>query len=426
MDPESASSMQRLIDSARTLLAHPAFLVVLGCNILLGLASSFVAPFLSMFGTREVHMRPLIFGVFMTVTTLSGVAITTVLARWSDTHWSRRSVLLLGGVCGVLGYIGYAVVRDTLWLTVIGCTLMAVASITFAQLFAHARELLDRSVVPDEETPLYMNIFRLFFALSWTVGPAIASWVMVLYRFTGMFLVAAATFALFTAVVWAFIPAEPPPNALSSARTPLRQVLRRSDVLAYFSGFALVFTATTITMMNLPLFVIETLGGNEHHVGIIYSVAPVFELPFMFYFGVLASKGDTARVIRIGVWISLAYYAVLALVQAPWHIYLLQVLGAAATAVTAGVAITFFQNYLPGQPGTATNLYSSAQRVGSVGGYILFGVLDTSLGHRWVSGICVGLCAITLALFATQARVRPSMILETLPDAGDVPWAPGG
>lgn len=399
---KSAPLMHRLIASVRTLLAHPAFLVLLGCNLLLGLASSFVAPFISMFGTREVHMRPLTFGVFMTVTSLSGVGITTVLARWSDTHLSRRAVLLLGGVCGALGYIGYAVVRDALWLTVIGCTLLAVASITFAQLFAHARELLARSEVPEEETPLYMNIFRLFFALSWTVGPAVASWVMVFYRFTGMFLVAAAMFALFTGVVWAFIPAAPPSAATVVAKAPLRQVLRRGDVLAYFAGFALVFTAATVSMMNLPLFVIDTLGGNEHHVGIIYSVAPVFELPFMFYFGVLASKGDTAPIIRTGVWIALAYYALLALVGAPWQIYLLQILGAAATAVSAGVAITFFQDFLPEQPGTATNLYASAQRVGSMGGYLLFGLLDTTVGHRTVCGACAALCAVTLALFAVQ------------------------
>jgi hypothetical protein len=33
-------------------------------------------------------------------------------------------------------------------------------------------------------------------------------------------------------------------------------------------------------------------------------------------------------------------------------------LDAAVTAVVGGIAITFFQNFLPDQPGTATHLYS--------------------------------------------------------------------
>src|SRR5690606_42055807 len=37
---------------------------------------------------------------------------------------------------------------------------------------------LSRSEVPERDAPFYMNIFRLFFALAWTVGPACAAWTM--------------------------------------------------------------------------------------------------------------------------------------------------------------------------------------------------------------------------------------------------------
>ena len=59
----------------------------------------------------------------MTATSLSGIAISTWLARWSDMRLSRRTVLLLGGVTGALSYVGYAYVRDVVWLTLIGCVL---------------------------------------------------------------------------------------------------------------------------------------------------------------------------------------------------------------------------------------------------------------------------------------------------------------
>jgi SET family sugar efflux transporter-like MFS transporter len=400
--------MQRILVPARKLLTHRGFVVILGCNLLLGLAYSFVAPFMSMFGTLEVGMRPLAFGVFMTLTSFSAVVVSTVLAHWSDRGVSRRTMLLIGSGCGLLGYVGYAFVRDVLWLTVIGATILAVSSITFSQLFAHAREVLGRSDVPEKETPLYMNVFRLIFSLAWTAGPAVASWVMVLYSYRGMFLVAAAMFGLLTLAVWLWVPVSLPTMASRAAHVPLGVALRRPDLLAYFVGFVLIFAATTISMMNLPLLVLQTLGGDTRQVGIVYSLGPVFELPLLFYFGILATRGDHGRVIRIGVVIAVAYYALLMLVRAPWQIYPLQILGAAATAVFAGVAITFFQNYLPGQAGTATNLYASAQRVGSMAGYLLFGVLDTALGHRAVCGACASLCAITLAFFLAMNRRSPA------------------
>lgn len=408
--------MQRILAPARTLLSHRGFLVVLGCNLLLGLAYSFVSPFISMFGTLEVKMNPLSFGVFMTVTSLSAIVVSTVLARWSDTHLSRRRMLLMGSLCGALGYLGYAWVRDVRWLIVIGSTVLAISSITFSQLFAHARELLGTSSVAKQEVPLYMNVFRLFFALAWTVGPAAAAWVMVFFSYRGLFLTAALVFALLLLAVWRFIPDAPPPGAAErAARIPLRESLRRPDLLAYFVGFVLLSGCATMSMMNLPLLVLSSLHGTPHDVGVIYSLAPIFELPLMFYFGLLASRGDQSRIIRLGAIVSIAYYLGLLLVRAPWQIYPLQVLSAAMAAINSGVAITFFQNYLPGQPGTATNLYSNALRFGSTAGYLLFGALAAALGHRGVFAVCALLSTVTLALFLRE-RYRGSRTLA--PAAG--------
>jgi SET family sugar efflux transporter-like MFS transporter len=397
--------MKRLLAPTRVLLRERAFVVVLGCCLLLGLSGSFVSPFLSMFGTLEVKMGPLQFGVFMTITSSSAIVVSTVLARWSDTHLSRRNLLLLGSVGGVLGYIGYALVRDPLWLTIIGSTVLALSAVTFSQVFAYARELLGQANVPANEAPLYMNFFRMSIALAWTVGPALASWVMVLSSYRGMFLVAALLYLAFMAVVARWIPDAPPPGAqAAAARTPLRDSLRRPDLLAYFAGFVVISACTTVGMMNLPLLVLQTLQGTPHDVGIIYSVAPVFELPLMFYFGLLASTGDQTRLIRRGAIIAIAYYALLALVRMPWQVYPVQILGAAMTAINSGVAITFFQNYLPGQPGTATNLYANALRIGSTAGYLLFGALAAGLGYRGVFVVCAVLSAGTLLLFLAQRR----------------------
>lgn len=62
-------------------------------------------------------------------------------------------------------------------------------------------------------------------------------------------------------------------------------------------------------------------------------------------------------------------------------------------AVVSGIAITFFQSYIPNQPGTATNLCSNANRIGSTFGYLCFGSLASGFGYRAVFVVCAGVCA---------------------------------
>ncbi len=398
------------LERCRPLYQNRDFRVILVLNILLGLAYSFVVPFMSLFGTQECHMNSLVFGVFMTLTALSGVLFGSLLAHWSDTRFSRRKILLLGGTAGMLGYIGYAYFR-TFWpLTLVGTLVLGISSITFSQVFALAREQLGKTQIPRAETAFYMNAFRMFFGLAWTVGPAIASWIMVAYSFSGLFLSAAATFLLFTLGVARYIP-EPQEHEIRhrAVNTPsVWPVLKRFDVLAHFTAFVLIFAGSTIGMMNLPLMVLKDLGGTERQVGIVYTVSPIFELPFMLYFGLLAMRMDSAKIIRIGVFIAVIYYLLLTLTHSPGQVYPMQIMWAASIAVTSGVAITYFQNYLPKHAGTATNLYANASRIGSTLGYILFGALAWRIDYRYVFFFCAALMVITLGLMFVPAKVEES------------------
>ncbi len=407
--------MQRVLTPLRTLFRHREFLVVLTGCVVLGLSSSFVSPFLSMFGTIAVGMNPAAFGAFMTVTAVSSILLATWLSHRSDTHHSRRAMLLLGAAGGVLGYVGYAFVRDVTLLILIGSIALGIASITFSQLFAHAREALGRSGVPPAEAPLYMNMFRMFFALAWTVGPAVAAGTLHLYSYRGLFLVAALLQLVFLLLVAAFLPAVPRDARVATQRAvPMRDLLRLPGVFAWFAAFVLVFTAGTMSMMNMSLLVLHVLGGTESQVGIIFSLAPVFELPCMLYVGLLATTVNQPRLIRIAVFISVLYYGALLLVRAPWHIYPLQLLSAAFISVTTGVAITFFQDKLPRQPGTATNIYVNAMRLGATAGYLLFGTIAAGFGYRAVYAACALLSAAALALMFRQ-RARDALAAAGAP-----------
>jgi SET family sugar efflux transporter-like MFS transporter len=222
--------------------------------------------------------------------------------------------------------------------------------------------------------------------------------------------VTASCFAALFVAILRFVPPAPPSIA-ARREVAIGETLRdlaRGEVLAHFTGFVLVFACGSLGMISLPLLIVETLHGTPGNVGIVYSVAPLFELPLMLLFGVLASRGDHARLIRFGVLLAIAYYGLISLVGAPWHLYPLQIASAAITAVTQGVAITFFQDFLPDQVGTATNLYSNASRLGQVAGYVLFSQLAAPFGYRNLFFMSSAICsAAFLLMWLYRPRRRP-------------------
>jgi SET family sugar efflux transporter-like MFS transporter len=407
------SGLGRVRHAARVLLGDPPMRALLVGCVLIGLASSFVMPYMSMFGTLEVGMSLPAFSVYMTSTVLANVLISSLLARWSDRLPSRRLVLLLGGSAGVLGYVGYAMLREVWQLLLVAAVLLGVASLTFSQLFAHARECLDRSEVPSSDAPLYMNGFRMAFAASWTLGPALAALALAALGFRGLFLCAASFYLGFVAIVYRFVPGASLARTarvgsadagLAAQPVVLQSLWNQPNLLGWFGAFVLMFAAQSISMSNMSLYVLRELGGTEKDVGIIFGIAPVFEIPCMLYLGLLATRVDSAHLIRAAMALAAVYFGSLALVSAPWHIYPLQLLSAIIVAIISGIAITFFQNKLPGQFGAATNIYMNATRFGSTSGFLMFGSIASRFGHRGAYVAC-SLLALS-ALISTRLLMR--------------------
>jgi SET family sugar efflux transporter-like MFS transporter len=252
-----------------------------------------------------------------------------------------------------------------------------------------------------------MNVFRLCFAVAWTGGPALGALIVDRYSFRASFLAVAGLQTLFILVVAIGVRSAPPSGRTRTgnpSRSPLLTLHRIPGFLPHFLAMTLILSCTTISMMNLPLLMVETLGGRPSQVGIAYSIAPFFELPLMWYIGIWAGRIAPVRIIRYAAVLAVVFYGSLALVTEPWHVYPLQLLSAAMVAVTSGIAITFFQDFLPGQAGTATDLYGSAGRIGAISGYLLCGFIGSELGYRSVFAVCAILCA---SAWMVMMRWRP-------------------
>jgi MFS transporter, SET family, sugar efflux transporter len=391
--------MTEAIARTKLILKIPGFAGLLGCAFALGVGYSFVSPFLSLWGTQEIGLQPRAFGLFMTVTTLSAIIVATTLARWSDTHVPRKVMLLFGASGGVLGYTGYALVRDPRVLVAIGSTLLAVAAVCFSQLFAHTRERFFDTDIPGVPGGFLTSVVRVCFSLAWTAGPSVGAWMLVEFGFRGLFLGAAALFLVFLIGVACFVPHDPrPPHAHAAKREPVWRVLTRGDLFALFVAFLLIFAAHTINIMNLPLVITKLLGGTGRDVGIAFGVGPLAEIPLMLWFGLLAARGHQLALIRIGAASTVLYFILLTFAQAPWHVFPLQILHGLSFAIISNVAILFFQDLVPGQPGLATTVFTNAANVGNLVGYFGFGTLAQPVGHRGMFLVSATLTAVTLAI----------------------------
>jgi SET family sugar efflux transporter-like MFS transporter len=402
--------MRRILTLSKTILGHPGMLGLLAANVAFGMAISFVVPYMSMWGTQHVKMSPVVFGWFMTLTSVSSIVLSTVMARLSDTRVMRRTVLILGSLGGIVGYVGYAFLEQPWALTLVGCAAIGLSAANFSQLFAHLREELERPENAYLDAPLIMSVLRVSFSLAWTVGPAIGAYVMTEYGYRGIFLGAAILFFFFLAGVLRYVPARPhPPHVHPAKHESIFRVLGRPAIWISVIAFTAVFAAHSINLMNLPLLVTEQLGGTEKDVGIIFGVAPFAEMPLMLWTGQLAARGKTMLLLRIGAVATVIYFLPLTFVHAPWHIYPLQILSAVSIAILTNITIVFYQDLLPAQPGVATSLFANTFNAGNLLGYFAFGNLVGPVGHRGLFLVCAGLSVLTtvILLFYRQ-KPRPS------------------
>jgi SET family sugar efflux transporter-like MFS transporter len=392
-------------------LRLPGFAGLLGCAFALGVGHSFVSPFLSLWGTQEIGMRPLEFGAFMTATSLSAITVATLLARWSDTHVSRKVMLMAGAAAGAVGYASYAFVRDPWMLVGIGMSVLAISAVCFSQLFALTREQYHETEIPGVPVGFLTSVVRVCFSLAWTAGPSIGAWMMVTFGFRGVFLGAASLYVVLLLAVVRFVPSQARTAQIRAAvHEPVWQVLTRGDIGAVFVAFLLIFAAHTINMLNLPLVLTQLLGGSGWEVGVTFGIGPLVEIPLMLWFGLLAARGHHLALIRFGAAATVLYFGLLLLARAPWQVFPIQVLHGVSFAIISNVGILFFQNLLPGQPGLATTIFSNAANVGNLVGFFGFGVLLAPVGYRGLFAVSALLTAVTLAIMLWY---RPRRVAET-------------
>lgn len=369
---------------------------------LMGICSSFYGPYLSLFGVREVGMSPMALGLFMSASTLAGIAASTAVGFISDAGAGRKRLLMGAIAAGMAGYAVFAFSRHYAVLLLASLVFLSFSRSTFPQLFALSGEIDMRG--REENRALVTGILRAIFAVGWVVGPVIAAFLLEASGFTALYLTVVVIFGLLLAIVGLFVREHRRSRARRASASGKPAVNRVLALNA--ASFSIIYLATGLNAAALPLFVTETLGASSRHVGFLLGLAAALEIPLMIAGSFLVRRIGTLKPIKVGMACYIAYSALVALAHDPLFLYPVQLLNAMAISQIMSIGISHFQQLDPDRPGTTITLFNNTTAVGNVLAGAVFGAIVTQFDYRTVYAFVSVFAALALGLLRLAGNRR--------------------
>jgi SET family sugar efflux transporter-like MFS transporter len=397
-------------------------LVPLGLvTTLVGLTGSFIVPFLPLFLSQIIHASPAQSALFLFLTPVAGVGVSTVVGRISDRPGARLWVLLVAASAGVVGYGSYAILHVYWGLLAVSLTLVAVASAIMPQVYAFGREVVQRT--DPSRVTMGTNTLRMTMSLAWAAGAPLGAFVIGLINFSGLFIATALMHAVILAVVYLLRSNGLEPE--STGRTATSTVVHAHPVAAIqgmppsrlqlvgtMVAFTLLQTVTTLTVTTMPLFVSVTLHGPLTRAGMVLGLCAAIEIPLMLIFAAMAARFSLQRLVLAGSVFGTAYCVATSLATSVWQVAAAQLLHACFVCTIGGLGISYFQELMPTALGRATTLFSNAGRVSGMLSGLAFGLVQVH-GYRLAYVMALGLSiAGTGVLALTQRRRRAPVAVQ--------------
>ncbi len=373
--------------SSLNLLKVPSFSPVLLAILFATLAEAVAGSYMALLAVEKIGMGPLELSAFLTLSAISGIAVTTLFGQMHD----RRPVLwplLLSLVAKVVGYALCAVVTDTWMLLCVAFVLFGLSNASFALLFAMAKGYLDRADA--RIVAAGMASLRMTSSLSWAIGPALGAGFVAGWSFFGVYVGAALLAVLALAIVLAsrikVVPAD----------TSTRQAITWSVVrLAAPAVIAMTAFHTVMFMgSNAMSIVVVRELGSETDVGLLFSLCAAIEVVVMGLFVVRPMQRVSVPLLALGFALFAAYFLMALLWPTLLSLYLGQIPRAAAIGILSVVGMAYVQELLPGRAGVASALFGNTMSAGFLLSGLGTGIFAQAFGYWAVFGVCAVLCGI--------------------------------
>lgn len=397
---------------------------------MLGVALSFTAPYLSLFGVEQAGMSPMRLGAFMTLVSASGVFASTAVGRWSDRTQRHRAPLVASLVAAALGFASLSFLRGYPELMVVGGLLLGPGAASLSQIFSFGHAVLRIDDPAQDE--FASAALRTLLSVAWVFGPAIGALILAQAGFTGLFAFAAASFAASAVItlrmsetraesVEARNDEEPERSSVTrneafveygAGDISVAQVQPASDAAVVECGrktiprlllaLTLIGLAANATMILLPLYMVHELHGTRLTVSAALGAGALLEIPMMLWLGAISSRLHKPSWLTASAAVHAVYFVALALLGEPQMIVPLQILPAAVVAITSCLGMTHVQDLMPGETGAATALFFNASRVGSILSGVLSGAIVSAFGYRVAFLLCAGLAVCAFVLLSVD------------------------
>jgi len=366
------------------------FTIFIFCMLLMGISISITIPFLSLYATQELGMSTSAFGIFMAVSSLSGVFVNTAIAKSSDGKLDRKWIIIIAMISSSLSYLAFVIFQQYLVLLITVTFFGGIGAVSMPQIFAYAQASASES--ESDDITFAMSTLRSLFSLGFLIGPLLGTIILSAMDYEGLFISTALIFLVIAFLVYFFLRnSKPLSNTFEIKKiTNSKTYSLKDKVIALpFIAFILLFGINNINGINTPLFIVNDLNGSQTDVGLVASICAGLEIPIMIVLGALGKKVSNLTLIISACFIGMSYHLMLTFSGSSWNVIVLQIIQAIQVAIVMGNGLSYFADIFPKAPGIASTLYANGQTLGKLFGTLGGGFLAQVLGFRYVNIACI-------------------------------------
>lgn len=173
------------------------------CMLMIGIGISITTPYLALYFTKDLGMSTGAFGVFMAVSSLSGILVNTLIAKRSDSGLDRKWILIAAMLSSALVYAAYLTFDNFFILLILVSILSGFGAASIPQIYAYAQESANESKSDDKT--LAMSALRSLISLGFLIGPLAGTLLLAAIGYSGLFLVTSAIYLTTASLIFLFL-----------------------------------------------------------------------------------------------------------------------------------------------------------------------------------------------------------------------------
>ncbi|KLV04674.1 hypothetical protein ABT56_14280 [Photobacterium aquae] len=387
-------------------LNRPIFFFIAGI-FFSGLGGAFLFPLTTLYLVEALGATPFRLSLYLVCSVLSAIVVSQWLARYSDQGMSRKRLITIAALCYVATALIFAFNREYWVALAVVVSVTSVSSVAFPQVFALGREYADQHLAG--KGTLFLNTMRATIALAWVCGPPLAFLSQSTYGFTMTFLVTAVCGTV-SMLIFLNLPDMKDECAAEGAHADTESIeasvpwYRQSKVMVFMAAVVLMFFASNLYILSMPLYLTKELGRDSGLAGQMMGLAALIEIPIMLGVGIVVARLGAHRLLNIGVMFGCLFYIGMTQVTSEGALLALQVFNGLFIGTTATLGMVVMQDMMRDQVGTATTLFSNGLQISMLLASVTIGVLAGYFSYYsafWVSLSAAG-CALLLRLMQDQ------------------------